>query len=189
MPNYCNNIAILTHTNPAMIDRALMAFNDGSLLQEFIPCPQELLDTTSGRVGYGTPEQDALEAQHASNIEKYGYTTWYEFCINEWGTKWDIVAQDAELDEGELRISFDTAWSPPLEAYDKLRDMGFYIKAYYYEPGCVFAGIWEDGCEDAYSEWNGSKGAKEMLPEVLDEMFNIVENLEMWEEDESAEMN
>jgi len=68
-----------------------------------------------------------------------------------------------------------------------LRDLGFYIKAFYYEPGCVFAGIWEDGREETYSEWDGSKGAKDMLPEELDEMFSIVENLEMWEEDEDEE--
>ena len=184
MPNYCNNVAILKHTDPAMIERAINAVSNNSFFQEFIPCPDELLNTVKGFMKQGSPEQAALEAQHAVNIEKYGYATWYDFCTNEWGTKWDISDGNHSIADDELTISFDTAWCPPLEAYAKLLDLGFEIRAYYYESGMVFAGIWDNGEDDCYSEWNGSKGAKEMLPEELDEMFAIVEGLEMWEDDE-----
>jgi hypothetical protein len=183
MPNWCNNVLIFKHKDPAMLDRAVQAFNRDSLLQEFIPCPQELLDTVSGFMGQGTPEQAALEAQQAANVKKYGYASWFEFCNNEWGTKWDISDGDIQVDDLEITMSFDTAWSPPLEAYSKLLDLDFEVKAYYFEPGCGFAGIWDNGDDDYYSDWFGSKGAQEMLPEELDEAFYIVENLEMWEED------
>jgi hypothetical protein len=68
-----------------------------------------------------------------------------------------------------------------LEAYDTLRDMGFYIKAYYYEPGCAFAGIWEDGCESTYEVSSSSQAAADLPPE-LDEMFAISETLSEYEE-------
>ena len=75
----------------------------------------------------------------------------------------------------DCALSFDSAWSPPLEAYDTLRDMGFTIKAYYYEPGMGFAGIWEDGCDQYYEDLHD-------VSEELDEMFAISEMMEECEE-------
>ena len=37
MPNWCSNSLTLTHTDPAMIDKAVQAFTDGKLLETFIP--------------------------------------------------------------------------------------------------------------------------------------------------------
>jgi hypothetical protein len=39
MPNWCNNNIELAHENPEMVKRALTAFTDGRLLDEFIPLP------------------------------------------------------------------------------------------------------------------------------------------------------
>jgi hypothetical protein len=47
MPNWCNNTIELSHEDPAMIERAKAAFADGKLLNEFIPLPKELEDTTA----------------------------------------------------------------------------------------------------------------------------------------------
>ena len=47
MPNWCNNTIELSHEDPAMIERAKAAFADGKFLNEFIPLPKELEDTTS----------------------------------------------------------------------------------------------------------------------------------------------
>ena len=90
MPNWCNNYLELTHDDPAMIERAKKAFNDGRLLAEFVPVPASL-HIVAGCVGEkGSPEQNELEAQEESNIKEHGYATWYDFCVNEWGTKWDV---------------------------------------------------------------------------------------------------
>lgn len=40
--------------------------------------------------------------------EKYGYTTWYEWSIATWGTKWNAYHQDFE--EPSI-LWFDTAWN------------------------------------------------------------------------------
>ena len=90
MPNWCNNSVVLKHNDPAMIERARKAFNGEGLLQEFIPVPQELRDTVSGSMG--EDKREAHEAQQKANVEKYGYANWYDFCVNEWGTKWEIGA-------------------------------------------------------------------------------------------------
>jgi len=186
MPNWCNNTLTLRHADPAMIRRARDAFARGEFLQEFIPVPQELSDTVSGFV----PEQEALEARQAANREKYGYSTWYDFCVNEWGTKWDIGGDDcsAVTTEHEFSAGFESAWSPPCAAYEKLVELGFEVKAMYFEPGMAFAGIWEDGNDDYY-EYSGldSAGIAETLPAELDEAFCISEDVAQWEAENAEE--
>ena len=58
-----------------------------------------------------------------SNIEKYGYASWYDFCVNEWGTKWDTECHSVDIYEEHpdtLEAVFDTAWAPPIQFYEKL---------------------------------------------------------------------
>ena len=49
-----------------------------------------------------------LGTAYLNNQEKYGYTTWYEWSIATWGTKWNAYNQ--EFDEPNV-LGFDTAWS------------------------------------------------------------------------------
>ena len=66
-----------------------------------------------------------------------------------------------------MSVSFDTAWSPPLGLYERLKVLGYTVKAYYFEPGMQFAGEWTDG-EDVY--WEGDRS--EFSDEIL-EMFDV----------------
>ena len=191
MPNWCNNSVEIYHTDPAMIERARKAFNGEGLLQEFIPVPQELIDTVSGSMG--EDKREAHEAQQKANVEQYGYANWYDFCVSEWGTKWEIGADGNPAQDipGGLMLGFDSAWSPPIAAYEKLLEMGFRIRAMYYEPGMAFAGVWEDGADDYY-EYSGmnSDQIAEELPSELDECFCISEQVAEYEaENQEIELN
>ena len=42
MPNWCSNNLVLTHEDPAMIQRAYDALERGEFLSEFIPVPEQL---------------------------------------------------------------------------------------------------------------------------------------------------
>jgi hypothetical protein len=189
MPNWCNNTLELAHKDPAMIVRARDAFNRQELLQEFIPVPKEL-QIVAGRVS-DEAEQAKLEADTARNVEVYGYGNWYDYCVNEWGTKWDVGAEgyEVEVENGRLTMSFDSAWSPPIAAYEKLHEMGFEVRAYYYESGMCFAGIWDDGCDDFYdlSQCRNADEMEDLLPTVLDEMFCISEGMREYEEEMAEE--
>ena len=184
MPNWCNNTVEIYHEDPVMLERVRTAFNNGALLAEFIPVPEEL-NITAGRSG-DTEENAKIITAEESNRLKHGYSNWYDFCVSEWGTKWDVGGDGAvphDIDGG-IMISFDSAWSPPIAAYEKLTEMGFEIRAFYHESGMCFAGIWEDGFDDYYefSDMNALEVA-DTLPEELDEMFCISEQMAEWEAD------
>jgi hypothetical protein len=188
MPNWCNNTVEIYHDDPAMIERVRTAFNGEGLLQEFIPVPEDLRNTVSGSMG--EDKRAEHEAQQEANLQKYGYNDWYSFCVNEWGTKWDVGAdgQPAQDIPGGLMLTFDSAWSPPIAAYEKLMGMGFRIRAMYFEGGMAFAGIWEDGSDDYY-EYSGmsSEEIATALPEELDEAFCISEQVAEYEAEEAQD--
>jgi hypothetical protein len=174
-----------------MIERARQAFKDGRLLDEFIPVPKDL-HIVAGRVGDDNdPKQIELEAQEKANLEKHGYSTWYDFCVNEWGTKWDVGGDDlgpAQDIPGGLMLTFDSAWSPPTNAYEKLMDQGFRVRAMYYEGGMAFAGIFDENGDDYY-EYGGMSADEiaDTLPPELDEAFCISEQVAEWEAENAEE--
>ena len=190
MPNWCNNTVTLEHSDPAMIERAKKAFAEGKFLEEFVPVPASL-HIVAGSVGAkGSPEQLALEAQEEANRKEHGYTTWYDFCVNEWGTKWDVGSDDGYINdiEGGVILSFDSAWAPPLAAYEKMLALGFKIHATYFEGGMMFAGDWDNGIDDYYElgDMTAEEIEKELPPE-LDEAYGISEMKAEWEAEEAED--
>ena len=191
MPNWCSNFVEVGHEDPTKITALAEAYKRGEFCNHVIPVPEEL-QIVAGRVGDDTnPEQIELERRTRENIAKYGAGNWYDFCTGRWGTKWDVGSDDGTLDvhpDGNLMTaSFDSAWAPPVGVYEELVEQGYTVRAYYYESGMCFAGIWDNGCDDCYSDWGDSQGAKDMLPEELDEFFAISEQQAEWEEENSEE--
>jgi hypothetical protein len=191
MPNWCNNYLELEHEDPAMIERAKKAFADGRLLAEFVPVP-ESLHIVAGRVG-DPDEQKKLEEDTARNIATHGYGNWYDFCVNEWGTKWDVggegdqATQDSPTD---ICMNFDSAWAPPIAAMEKFQDLGFKVKLIYWESGMCYCGLFDENGDDYmdYTDMSAKEVAESINPEV-DECMCIVENLEEWEEENQEETN
>jgi hypothetical protein len=194
MPNWCQNSLVITHDDPAMIARAKAAFEAEKLFNEFIPVPQDLVETVSGYMGDGE-EQRNLEAQSAKNRHAYGYANWYDFCIGEWGVKWDVGNGEITSEtENMLVMYFDTAWSPAIAAYEKLIEQGFGIEAMYYEAGMGFCGSYtSDGGDDHIDITGDSSWVERNIPPEIDAQFAISEwmseseqeNAEYEDEDEN----
>jgi hypothetical protein len=79
---------------------------------------------------------------------------WYSKHCDYWGTKWDIPISECYIADEltqELVVSFMSAWSPPIGAYqiclDELRksDPSASVRGTFDECGVGFIGIWEDG--------------------------------------------
>jgi hypothetical protein len=179
MPNWCNNTVEINHKDKAKMYALVAAINEGKFCSSVIPTPQELTDAVAD---FKVNEE---------LVAKYGFSNWYDYQVAKWGTKWDVdayepVEYDDQHDEG-ITFGFDSAWSPPIGIYEALVEDGYEVRAYYYEPGMGFAGIWDNGDDDFY-EISGMTAdqAEEELPEALDDMFGISENMAQWEE-ENAE--
>ena len=186
MPNWCNNYLELTHDDPEMITRAQKAFADGRLLDEFVPVPKSL-HIVAGRVGGDdNPEQIKLEEDTARNIATHGYGNWYDFAVNEWGTKWDVGGDCMVQLDGPNHISmnFDSAWAPPIAAMEKFMDLGFRVKLIYWESGMCFCGLFDENGDDYYDYTDMSADEiAETINSEIDECMCITESIREWEED------
>jgi hypothetical protein len=69
------------------------------------------------------------DPNHNDSIIDFQGNNWYDWNVRNWGTKWDVGVGDKEeypetelTDESEtlLIYRFNTAWSPPLPAIEKL---------------------------------------------------------------------
>ena len=62
-----------------------------------------------------------LALKYQDNLEKYGFTNWYPWCLQNWGTKWNAYNLENEKnDEDHSFIYFQTAWSSPIDLMQKL---------------------------------------------------------------------
>lgn len=126
----------VTFDGPARVIRTLHnAAEQGNLLQTVLPMPFEEHDN------------------------------WYEWCNQNWGTKWDICdpvisetswGKDPFWWHTDENHSFTfacwTAWAPPIPVWEKLVDMGLSVKARYEDEGGFFHGTYKDGVIDEVSE-------------------------------------
>ena len=51
-------------------------------------------------------ESIALGKKYIENYDKYGHATWYKWCNDNWGTKWDV----SQFSHDEDTMIFETAW-------------------------------------------------------------------------------
>ena len=141
MPNWCNNSITIsgpTETIKQLWEDAKTAHEgEFGLLSAIAPMPKELEGTTA-------PSEDGND--------------WYNWRVNNWGTKWDITDEGLDFidhEDGTAEITgwFDSAWAPPVGAYEKFCDDmdNCSLEASYYEPGMDFGGFWENG-NDIYFE-------------------------------------
>lgn len=162
MPNWCDNFVEFSHADPAQIQRLHAAYKRSQLFGEFKPCPPELMAHTA-------PQMD--EALGQQLMEKYSARDWYDWCVSNWGTKWDINdawadAEDPDPDSTMVGISFMTAWAPPIEFYRTMTDLGFTVEAHYLEEGVGFVGKYSSETDDDCYEFEDSLDLKN-IPEDI----------------------
>lgn len=76
----------------------------------------------------GYEEEAAPNDLLLSSQKKHGTTSWYEWCVNHWGTKWGTYGTEFyELggDSQPVLIEFQTAWNQPKP--ERLADIEKYL--------------------------------------------------------------
>jgi hypothetical protein len=178
MPNWCDNSISISHEDSAMMERLDKAFKDGKFLNEFVPCPSELLVEISIGDGFNSRR----EAQETANIEKFGHASWYSWRIENWGTKWEVADGELNYDPETKSATgwFQTAWSPPVTAMEALTELGFIVELQYREEGLSFVGEYtsEDG-DNCYNVDFEDDDWRDDIPDHLIEQFNLEDDYEM----------
>ena len=151
MPNWCSNQLIMCGPI-SWVDlfKEKITNEDGSLniLDNLYPVPGSLKDLPS-RFG-DISDDDPNKEQKESNLEEYGATDWYDWSINNWGTKWadcETELWDEFINsDGELKTSmytFESAWGPPQEGIQHIsksfKPLLFDLR--YQEPGMMFLSL------------------------------------------------
>lgn len=138
MPNHITNIIEFNCSYDRFVEIATFLKGDAAKplgevdFNTLIPMP-ESLNVESGsrgergmraildfKAGLGTKEELCkkhgadeegweLGKQYISNLKLYGATTWYDWCCDHWGTKWNAYDCNA-VSEGVCELSFLTAW-------------------------------------------------------------------------------
>ena len=65
-------------------------------------------------------EDIELGKKYLNNISKYGYKDWYNFCCDNWGTKWGACEIEWINDD---QVEFETAWDFCFPIVQKLSEM------------------------------------------------------------------
>jgi len=161
MPNWCANNAEFYNEDKAKVDeleaRLKNLTDEDGLFSFFVKIPAE---------------------------EK---ENWYNWNTANWGTKWEASVYSHErTDDNNIRVNFDTAWSPPIALYEFIaQNTDWYTEATYYEPGISFIGKCSGEWDDCYNI--DGIASLDNIPEELLEEYNVREQMEEWEEENSEE--
>jgi hypothetical protein len=120
MPNYVTN-KIEFHGEQENVKKVLELIkgeDDYIDFEKIIPMPDNIFRGNLGR----------------EERELYGTNNWYDWSIENWGTKWNTCSSYLEDDN---TIIFDTAWSAPIPVFCKLAEIC-------YENNVWFDGKWAD---------------------------------------------
>ena len=150
MPNWGENkLLILADGKDALDDfkRLERLFNETlkydsetssieNLLDSIIAMPKDLIDTSRDKP-YKLPSGETV--------------WWYEWCSDNWGTKWDavdcIMYYDPKcggtMPSNQMKFTFLTAWAPPIAWLEKVGAIfpNVWLKLEYHEPGACFKGV------------------------------------------------
>lgn len=133
MPNYVTNIIELySDDEEGLVERVLEEIKGEEAFIDFatiIPQPDNLF-------------KDDLGDKDRKRCAEEGIPNWYDWNVENWGTKWNAYDQSYEdLGYGCHQLKFVTAWTPPKPVIRALR------KKY---PGLGIAGHWvEEGHQSA----------------------------------------
>lgn len=170
MPNWCENKLTITGTASELANFYSKIDNgeEFQFLEVFVPTPNDLL-------AHSSPEFD--EERKKENLDKYGARDWYDWRVQNWGTKWDLSSFEliTKIQHDEKMqtwvFHFETAWAPPEEAFEKIAaqwpNLIFYIS--YSEPGMAFCG---------YAKYQGGEKTETNCVNMIQSFDDYLEELE-----------
>ena len=146
MPNHCYNKVTISvgdadgQNLKVLVDSLKSEENQTDFdFNAILPMPPEL-----DNVSWSEAEEmnDIIRARYK---KEHGSDNWYDWRVNNWGTKWNSYSCFLEeQDDDYVVYTFDTAWGPPTGVIEALREQcpDFSISAFFDEPGMEEAGYY-----------------------------------------------
>ena len=123
MPNHTSNVLEINGDKKQLADfiAAVKTKESDFDFNGVVPMPDEIRDTDKGWSADETPaEKEAKEKKNKELKAKYGASDWYDWSVNNWGTKWnayEIGEWDVQSNKKIAAITYQTAWSPATEFF------------------------------------------------------------------------
>ena len=148
MPNWCDNrVTISSNTEDDSQFQELVAkFQVERPFNEIYPMPD--FKTIPNKDGELPVAEEIKNSNGEVIMTTYNFPNgknddrWYHWCIDNWGTKWDINVTEGDIDEGYAEFEFQTAWATASGIFDKIKEdyPDVAISWFYDEPGMEIAG-------------------------------------------------
>jgi hypothetical protein len=199
MPNWCYNTLCVSGNKEQLADFVSKTIIPQNMSSEgeyneshrftfniLHPTPKALEADFAPLPKLGNETDEEYKARLAENVRLYGAEDWYRWHIDNWGTKWDCSSTYVdELNDTNLNVHFNTAWSPPVEWLEKVIPM---------YPKLDFDLIFDEEGESFCGKLTGRNGEVVLLigePYYTDEQDRLViydSNKHLWRYDDTKEL-
>lgn len=155
MPNHCDNDLFIYGSEDSIKEFIEFSKKDDELLSadKYIPYPQKYKDMDLiAEIARKNGDYHIIDGFNSGG---------YEWCVQNWGTKWGIyeaIIKEEKFSGKRSKViyNFNSAWSPPLPVIKamsvKFPELKFKLK--YYEGGGGFKGTFEVQAGQVTAETN-----------------------------------
>ena len=182
MPNWCYNSLCVSGNKEILADfvsKTLIPCNMSSeeeydeshrfTFNILHPTPKALEGECSPLRKLEGEDDTQYKERMAENVRLYGAEDWYRWHLDNWGTKWDASSTSVQqLDDQNFNVQFHTAWSPPIDWFEKIIPM---------YPQLEFDLIFDEESQDFCGRMTGIEGEVDLQvgkPYFTDEEDNRV---------------
>ena len=136
MPNWCENRLVVASEDKKGMKKFLSLLG---VSEDWMDSDRHRPDKVENLLSVFYPMPKELEGTKSPSSSP----NWYSWCIDNWGTKWDVTAYVDDLDTEYLVLTFESAWSPPVQWLEKVAKdyptLDFILR--YDEGGMCFMGV------------------------------------------------
>ena len=182
MPNWCYNSLCVSGNKDILADfvsKTLVPSNQTDWAEDerqgtftfniLHPTPKALEGDFAPLRKLEGENDEQYKERMAENLRLYGAEDWYRWHLDNWGTKWDASSTSVQqLDETNFNVQFHTAWSPPIDWFEKIIPM---------YPQLEFDLIFDEESQDYCGRMTGIEGEVDLQvgkPYFTDEEDNRV---------------
>lgn len=189
MPNWCFNKLVVSGSKESMkeFNAVLKSGGDNEFrMEKFHPIPDELSNTVSPNRFHNRSQKEVLQrngktkmvdvdvfgrtekefkTHNSMLVKKYGFDNWYDWCMTNWGCKWDMIYPIEVYNNNAERycVSYETPWDPNFEFVCYLLSLF---------PGLSFSLTYNDGSGCDYSSGTYEINADNI--ELIDEKIEVL---------------